>query len=158
EPGTAGLDQRRGVAESGGRAGQGGWDRLLHRRPLISAATLRQVERVLVNVNLTLPFVGVRVELPPGRDLLAGKVVAITAAAGTGIGSAAARRCLAEGAAVAISDRHARRLAEVRDELAAAHGGDRIWSAPCDVTEPGAVDALVAGAVAEFGRIDVFIN
>jgi 3-oxoacyl-[acyl-carrier protein] reductase len=99
-----------------------------------------------------------RVELPPGRDLLAGKVVVITAAAGTGIGSAAARRCLAEGAAVAISDRHARRLAEVRDELAAAHGGDRVWSAPCDVTEPGAVDALVAGAVAEFGRIDVFIN
>ena len=36
--------------------------------------------------------------VPAGRDLLAGKVVVITAAAGTGIGSATARRCLAEGA------------------------------------------------------------
>ncbi len=48
---------------------------------------------------------------PPGRDLLAGKVVVVTAAAGTGIGSAAARRCLAEGARVALSDPHERRLA-----------------------------------------------
>ena len=35
---------------------------------------------------------------PAGRDLLAGKVVVVTAAAGTGIGAAAARRCLEEGA------------------------------------------------------------
>ena len=34
----------------------------------------------------------------PGHNLLAGKNVAITAAAGTGIGAAAARRCLEEGA------------------------------------------------------------
>ena len=40
-------------------------------------------------------------EPPAGRDLLAGKVVVVTAAAGTGIGSATARRCLAEGAQVA---------------------------------------------------------
>ena len=58
----------------------------------------------------------------------------ITAAAGTGIGSAAARRCLEEGAEVVISDQHARRLGETRDELAAAHG-DRVWSLPCDVTD-----------------------
>ena len=42
-----------------------------------------------------------------------------TAAAGTGIGGAAARRCLEEGALVAISDRHHERLAAARDELAA---------------------------------------
>lgn len=94
---------------------------------------------------------------PPGRDLLAGKVVVITAAAGTGIGSAVARRCLEEGASVAISDRHARRLAEFRDELAASYG-DRVWAAPCDVTEPGAADALVTGAAQQFQKIDVFIN
>ena len=55
------------------------------------------------------------------RDLLEGKVVVITAAAGTGIGGAAARRCLEEGASVAISDQHARRLAATREELAGAH-------------------------------------
>ena len=64
---------------------------------------------------------------PAGHGLLDGKVVVITAAAGTGIGSAAARRCLDEGAEVVISDQHARRLGETRDELAAAYG-DRVWS------------------------------
>lgn len=94
---------------------------------------------------------------PPGRDLLAGKVVVITAAAGAGIGSAAARRCLDEGARVAISDLHEIRLAALRDELAAQYG-DRVWSAPCDVTDDGAVRALIDGAVGHFGQIDVMIN
>jgi 3-oxoacyl-[acyl-carrier protein] reductase len=94
---------------------------------------------------------------PPGRDLLAGKVVVITAAAGAGIGSAAARRCLDEGAHVVISDQHQRRLAEFAGELAASYG-DRVWSTPCDVTDDAAVQALVSGATAHFGRIDVMIN
>ncbi len=103
---------------------------------------------ILAHVTLT---------APPGHDLLAGKVVVITAAAGTGIGSATARRCLDEGASVAVSDRHQPRLAEIHDELAEADGG-RVWSAPCDVTEEREVEALVAGAVRRFGRIDVLIN
>ena len=94
---------------------------------------------------------------PAGHGLLDGKVVVITAAAGTGIGSAAARRCLEEGAEVVISDQHARRLGETRDELAQAHG-DRVWSLPCDVTDERAVAALMAGAAGRFGRIDVLIN
>ncbi len=95
--------------------------------------------------------------MPPGRDLLAGKVVVVTAAAGTGIGSAVAGRCLAEGAQVVISDRHERRLAAARDELARAHG-DRVWSQACDVTEETQVGALVEAAVSRFGRIDVLVN
>jgi len=94
---------------------------------------------------------------PAGRDLLAGKVVVITAAAGTGIGSATARRCLAEGASVAISDQHARRLAAAQQELTAQFG-DRVWSACCDVTDEEQVGALVAGAAERFGRIDVMVN
>jgi len=94
---------------------------------------------------------------PAGRHLLAGKVVVVTAAAGTGIGSAVARRCLAEGAQVMISDQHARRLAATRDELAEEHG-DQVGSAACDVTDEGEVQALVAAAVRQFGRIDVLIN
>ena len=43
----------------------------------------------------------------------------MTAAAGTGIGSSTARRALAEGADVVVSDYHERRLGETRDELAA---------------------------------------
>jgi 3-oxoacyl-[acyl-carrier protein] reductase len=94
---------------------------------------------------------------PAGRDLLAGKVAVVTAAAGTGIGSATARRCLEEGARVMVSDRHPRRLAAIRDELAEAHG-DRVRSAACDVTDEGEVAALVAETVLHFGRIDVFVN
>ena len=45
-----------------------------------------------------------------GHNLLAGKTVVVTAAAGTGIGFATAKRCVEEGATVMISDIHERRL------------------------------------------------
>jgi 3-oxoacyl-[acyl-carrier protein] reductase len=92
-----------------------------------------------------------------GHQLLENKVVVVTAAAGTGIGGAAARRCLEEGARVMISDQHVKRLAAARDELAAAHG-DRVSSQPCDVTDEAQVQALIAAAAGHFGRIDVMIN
>jgi 3-oxoacyl-[acyl-carrier protein] reductase len=92
-----------------------------------------------------------------GHHLLDGKVVVITAAAGTGIGGAAARRCLEEGAQVVLSDQHEARLAATRDELAATHG-DRVWSQPCDVTRETQAVALIEAAVGHFGRIDVLIN
>ena len=53
-----------------------------------------------------------------GHNLLRGKTVLITAAAGTGIGFAVAKRCLEEGAAICISDIHERRLGEAVEELA----------------------------------------
>ncbi|AXB43839.1 SDR family oxidoreductase [Amycolatopsis albispora] len=89
---------------------------------------------------------------PEGRDLLRDKVVVITAAAGTGIGSAVARRCLEEGARVVLSDRHERRLAEKAAELGGVH------AIPCDVTDGEQVRALIDGAVAHHGRLDVLIN
>lgn len=79
-----------------------------------------------------------------GHGLLVGKVVVVTAAAGTGIGSATARRALAEGADVVVSDHHERRLAETRDDLAAL-GLGRVEAIVCDVTSTAAVDALIAG-------------
>ena len=94
---------------------------------------------------------------PVGRDLLTGKVVVITAAAGTGIGSATAQRCLAEGAQVVISDQHERRVAAAHKELAGEFG-DRVWSLGCDVTDVEQVEGLIAGAVRHFGRIDVLVN
>jgi 3-oxoacyl-[acyl-carrier protein] reductase len=94
---------------------------------------------------------------PTGHHLLAGKIVVITAAAGAGIGAAAARRCLEEGASVVISDQHAGRLAALQDELKVTHG-ERIWSAVCDVTDDHAVTALVKNAASHYGRIDVMIN
>jgi 3-oxoacyl-[acyl-carrier protein] reductase len=84
-------------------------------------------------------------------------VVAITAAAGTGIGAAAAARCLEEGALVMISDRHARRLSAACEQLAAEHG-DRVASQPCDVTDEAQAVALITETARRFGRIDVLIN
>ena len=74
---------------------------------------------------------------PEGRGLLAGKRVVVTAAAGTGIGFATAKRCAEEGAVVAISDRHERRLAESAERLADVMGSD-VVAVPCDVTVEGA--------------------
>ncbi|MET0132883.1 MAG: SDR family oxidoreductase [Kibdelosporangium sp.] len=98
--------------------------------------------------------------IPPyveGHNLLENKVVVITAAAGTGIGSATARRCLEEGASVLISDHHERRLAETLATLKAGHGG-RVAALRCDVTQEDQVQALVDGAATTFGRLDVMIN
>jgi 3-oxoacyl-[acyl-carrier protein] reductase len=92
-----------------------------------------------------------------GHQLLDGKVVVITAAAGTGIGAAAARRCLEEGAQVMVSDQHQRRLAQTREELSAAHA-EKVAARPCDVTDEAQVTALIEAAVSHFGRIDVMIN
>ncbi|OJF11250.1 short chain dehydrogenase [Couchioplanes caeruleus subsp. caeruleus] len=81
----------------------------------------------------------------------------VTAAAGTGIGSAVARRCLDEGARVVLSDSHRRRLGEAQEDLAAAYPG-RVWSVPCDVTDEADVQALVGAATVHCGRIDVMVN
>src|SRR5437588_12395195 len=92
-----------------------------------------------------------------GHGLLQGKVVVVTAAAGTGIGAATARRALAEGADVVVSDHHERRLGETADELSAL-GLGRVESVLCDVTSTARVDALVASTTARFGRLDVLVN
>ena len=90
-------------------------------------------------------------EYVPGHGLLAGKRVLITAAAGSGIGSATARRCAEEGATVMISDRHERRLAETAAELGVA-------SIVCDVTDQASVDAMFEAASDTLGAIDVLVN
>jgi 3-oxoacyl-[acyl-carrier protein] reductase len=89
--------------------------------------------------------------------LLTDRVVLVTAAAGTGIGFATARRCAEEGAIVAISDRHERRLAEAADQLADLTG-ERPLAVPCDVTVEGQVQFMVDAVVQRHGRIDVLVN
>ena len=92
-----------------------------------------------------------------GHGLLAGRVVVVTAAAGTGIGSATARRALLEGADVMISDHHERRLTETRDGLLAL-GLGRVEAVVCDVTSSVQIDALIASTTARYGRLDVLVN
>jgi 3-oxoacyl-[acyl-carrier protein] reductase len=76
---------------------------------------------------------------PPGRGLLRDKVVLVTAAAGTGIGNATARRCLED------------------DELTEL-AGERPATFTCDVTVEEQVQAMLDGTVAAHGRLDVLVN
>ncbi|MBK5307937.1 MAG: SDR family oxidoreductase [Frankiaceae bacterium] len=88
---------------------------------------------------------------PSPHGLLSGKVVVVTAAAGTGIGFATAKRCVEEGATVVISDWHERRL----NETAAALG---VTAIVCDVTVQEQVDNLVNTVVGDHGRLDIMVN
>jgi 3-oxoacyl-[acyl-carrier protein] reductase len=103
------------------------------------------------------PFVGTVPTPPAGHGLLQDKVVLVTAAAGTGIGFSTAQRCVEEGAVVAISDRHERRLAEAAEKLSAA-SGKPVLSIPCDATDQAMVDAMMDRVAGEHGRIDVLVN
>ena len=95
---------------------------------------------------------------PPPRNLLAGKTVVVTAAAGTGIGFAVAKRAAEEGARVLISDFHERRLGEAADRIAAEVGCERPATCLCDVTQQDQVDALCDAGLASLGHVDVLIN
>lgn len=94
---------------------------------------------------------------PEPRNLLRGKTVVVTAAAGTGIGFSAAKRAVEEGATVLISDFHERRLGEAADAIAEATG-TRPATCVCDVTHQEHVDNLRDTAVSALGHIDVLIN
>ncbi len=96
-------------------------------------------------------------EDPPGRNLLDGRVVVVTAAAGAGIGFAAAKRCVEEGAVVVVSDVHERRLGEAADSLAEL-AGERPLAVRCDVTVEDDVQGLFAAAIDAHGHIDVLVN
>jgi 3-oxoacyl-[acyl-carrier protein] reductase len=95
----------------------------------------------------------------PGHQLLAGKSVLITAAAGVGIGFAAAKRCAEEGCrALFISDIHERRLAQAVDTLRAETGLQAIYGRLCNVSVEDEVRALVADAEDRLQGVDVLIN
>jgi 3-oxoacyl-[acyl-carrier protein] reductase len=90
---------------------------------------------------------------PTGHQLLEGKTVLVTAAAGTGIGFATAKRCAEEGARVAISDRHERRLVESAERLAEVMGREPVAVA-CDVTREDDVQRMFDAV----GAFDVLVN
>lgn len=94
---------------------------------------------------------------PVGRNLLEGKTVVVTAAAGTGIGFAVARRCAEEGARLLISDIHERRLAEAVDGLKAVSHFP-VLACRCNVTSEADVQELWRRAEVELGHVDVLIN
>lgn len=84
----------------------------------------------------------------------AGKAVLVTGGA-TGIGRAACVAFAAQGAKVMIGDVDAR--AEETVSIIRQAGGEAEFT-PTNVTDPAAVEALVAACVARFGRMDAAFN
>src|SRR5215213_1311365 len=83
------------------------------------------------------------------------KVVLITGGGG-GIGKAAARRFLDEGARVVLSGTREAKLAAARDELDPS--GERVAIHAGQVTTREQAHALADAAVERFGGVDVLVN
>ena len=87
---------------------------------------------------------------------LAGKVALVTGGS-KGIGKAIARALAQEGVDVAIAARTQATLDETAAELA-AETGRRIVPIVVDTGSTAAVDAMVASAVEQLGRLDILVN
>lgn len=85
---------------------------------------------------------------------LDGKVAVITGG-GSGVGKAAARLFLDEGAKVVISGRNAEKLAATAAEL---NAGDRLITVAADVSDASQCRQLIDAATATFGRVDILVN
>jgi len=94
---------------------------------------------------------------PLSHNLLKDKNIVITAAAGSGIGFATAKRCIEEGAKVLISDIHEKRLNEAALKLN-NDTGYLPSTFVCDVTNSIQVNDLISKAKEILGSIDVLIN
>lgn len=75
---------------------------------------------------------------------------------GQGVGRRIALQLAEEGARVAVNDFFAERAEGVAAEIRAA--GGQAHAAPADITDKGAIDAAIAGAVAALGPIDILVN
>jgi rhamnulose-1-phosphate aldolase/alcohol dehydrogenase len=92
----------------------------------------------------------------PKPKLLVGKVALITGAAG-GIGAACARRLLADGACVVLTDFDAEALEVVREATVKQFGKDPVRAVVCDVTDEDSVKAAFAACARAYGGLDIFI-
>jgi NADP-dependent 3-hydroxy acid dehydrogenase YdfG len=82
--------------------------------------------------------------------------VALVTGASSGIGEASALALAAEGAAVALVARRTDRLETLQRSI--TDSGGRAFTITADVTDEAQARDAVAGAVAEFGRLDTVVN
>src|SRR5215207_7003684 len=83
---------------------------------------------------------------------LDGRVALVTGAAG-GIGRAICRALAAEGATIAVCDLDGVAAAEVARDLGEGHGAFQ-----ADISDSGAVAALVAQVASDLGPIGILVN
>lgn len=85
-----------------------------------------------------------------------GESTVVITGASSGIGAASARELARRGAAVVLAARREEALHMVAAQCQSL--GGRALVVPTDVTDPAAVERLASRAVAEFGRIDAWVN
>jgi NAD(P)-dependent dehydrogenase (short-subunit alcohol dehydrogenase family) len=91
------------------------------------------------------------------RVSIAGQVALVTGGS-RGLGFLVARELLREGCRVAICARDPAELERARVSLADGTRSEDVLALACDVTDPEAVNRLVADVVARFGGLDVLVN
>lgn len=82
---------------------------------------------------------------------------ALVCGSSQGLGRAIAQALAAEGSDVMLNARSEGRLHTTRDEIERATGA-RIRAFPADLTDPAAIEALVAAALEAFGKIDILVT
>jgi len=92
-------------------------------------------------------------------DLQLTDKVAIVTGSSKGLGLAAARALIEEGARVTICARGEAALSEAAAALArVATRRDAVLAIPADVSTPAGAEAVVNGTIAKFGSVDVLVN
>src|SRR6185295_10323375 len=94
-------------------------------------------------------------ESPFRRDLFAGQVAFVTGGA-TGIGKEICRTFGRHGARIAIASRKQEVLDAAATELEA--DGIDVYVDSCDVRDAAAVQRVVEGIIAHYGRLDIVVN
>ncbi len=84
------------------------------------------------------------------------KQVAIVTGAGRGLGKAISRKLAEAGASVMVSDLILENAEEVAAEIKEKGGTAKAFQ--IDVTDKAAMDAMIDGVVAEYGKLDVMVN
>lgn len=92
----------------------------------------------------------------PAPKPLVGKIALVTGAAG-GIGTAAARRLLAEGACVMLADCDEDALQAAQSQLASSFRSDLVRAKLCDVTREAMVQDAFDACAVEFGGLDILV-
>ena len=92
----------------------------------------------------------------PAPKPLVGRIVLVTGAAGA-IGASSARRLLAAGACVVLTDRDEEGLGKAKAQLIASSGADFVRAERLDVTNEAQVAAAFESCAVEFGGLDILI-
>jgi 3-oxoacyl-[acyl-carrier protein] reductase len=96
-----------------------------------------------------------KVEATPIKVDLSGQVALVTGAS-QGIGRAIAGTLAANGASVGLVARSADKLKAVAEEITAAGGKAEVF--PCDVSQPEAIEQVIADVMGKHERLDILVN